>query len=328
MTSDRTQLIENSWPDGTESDENGFFWRRIFNPGESLERDSMTRFPRRNLVVYTRSTRRMHLRKQIIGAWRANRQVNLGAFIAVEPHTSFVDGLDTYIDWTTVIVETAAARSYCHAGTPYQCAISAWGVYFGHNHQQNCSHLLPHSYWNVRGQRHNKSCYQGRAQTQQRAESWAVLQALVLTAKQCRRMYGRATLFPYRQIIVSTNSELIMDILGYRISEWSKAEWRDQHWPDRGPPSNHRSFGYMNHVVTIMERMGIFVQFWLTCEEDAQVTGKAKEMAEKRVNEQGKYVRKLYNLLRCFCEHAAKELGYINIPRTTRKRQSAVLEED
>lgn len=75
----------------------------------------------------------------------------------------------------------------------------------------------------------------------------------------------------------------------------------------------------------MIERMGMFVQVWWIV--DGEVTGKAKEMAQQTVQIREEYMRRLYVLRHLFWEYAAKGLGYTNIPITTRRRQSEVLEE-
>ncbi len=331
MSSELVDFPELFFPDGTYSEENKWYYR-IFDPLETPHKigDGRQRGAHRFTchVVCCQRASTVHLKKRFVPQSVANPWPNHSAFGDMQPAAQF-GGWRLYADLTSVVVETAAAQAYCHAGTPYRGAIAAWAVYHGGNNLFNQSSVLPHSYWALKRQGQNKSYCEGRIQSLERAERWAVLRALVSLARTTYATKDVVHWFRPRQVLISIHGWLINDILGDgEILKWRTPEGRSWHWPDGGArkPANYRSWGYMEHFVRIMEKMGIFVQFWYMEGRVDEVSGQAQAMANEALKKQEVYVQKLYGLLLSLCEHAAKELGYISDPQPTRKRKRAMLE--
>jgi hypothetical protein len=155
----------------------------------------------------------------------------------------------------------------------------------------------------------------------------AFLRALIPITLQSVAMRNSEHWFPPRQIIITTHSRLVRDILGFVVPNKRRTGWQKANLPVKGGqmPACYRLLGWMDHWMQRLEQLGIVVQIWWT---DEEVNGKAKEMADGAIQKQEKYVEKLYTLLRSFCEYAAEELGRINMSRTRRKRKFEATEED
>ena len=201
---------------------------RMFNPAYSPARIPQGDFHVGCLAICNQ-TRCIHLKK-IFVAYNAATPHQCRTFPDLARTQDAPCWLDpTFIDLTTLVVETSGSQVYAYPKTPYRGAIAAWGVHFGNNNPLNQARVLPHSYWDPRRGRSTKSACQGRIHDLERAEIWAIFQALVGIVKTfyaAEKAVGR--LRP-RHVIITTECFSAYRVLSWEITQWKNPQWRKDH---------------------------------------------------------------------------------------------------
>jgi hypothetical protein len=306
MNSGPTLFPEDGYPDGSVHN-CGVLWPRIFHPFDVQNRPN---WRSEDCGLYeSNHTRFIHIEKYWIAHSVANPN-ELAGLVDVEPSAN-VDDHRVYYDLTTVIIETAGSREYCHSGKPYKGSVAGWGVYFGPRNPLNQTGILPHPYYDLRKDKSSKSCHQGRIQSKQRAQIWAVFRALLTALKYFIPTTDRVWHVRPRQLIITTHCELVEDAFYLELKDCCTKGWRKDRWPSqkKGKRDYYRVFEFMFSMMRQLERAGILVQFWRT--EDLDETGNAIKAAEQRIKKQAKFVQELYNALLATWEYIADTVRHL-----------------